>query len=395
MRSVRGVLDVCGGILLIAGTMIGVGMLAIPVATGPAGFIPATVLYLACWVFMLCTGLLMLEVCLWMPKESNLISMSQKLLGPLGKTACWVLYLFLFFAISVAHIASGGELVDYALGHRLPFWLNAIIYTALCALVVFAGIKVVEWGNLFLMAGIILSFFSFLVLTVGKVELPLLAHMEWAKAWGALPILFTAFTYQVIIPTLVDFFKRDVQKVRLCIFVGTSIPLVIYLIWEGVILGSVPPALLEHAAANGQTAVIPLREMTHHPEIFQVGQFFSFFTLTASFLALALSYVDFLADGFKVRKSQHHWNALLCLLVFIPPLIAVFLYQNVFLIALDYAGGISCAILFGLYPVLMAWKGRYRLRIDPATRQLPGGKPVLWALLAFLALELGVRAVDF
>src|SRR3989344_6702092 len=52
---------VVGGTLLIAGTAVGVGMLALPVATGPGGFIPSITIYLICWAFMLCTGLLLVE----------------------------------------------------------------------------------------------------------------------------------------------------------------------------------------------------------------------------------------------------------------------------------------------------------------------------------------------
>ena len=58
-----------GGTLLIAGTSIGVGMLALPVATASGGFIPSIVVYLICWLFMLSSGLLILEACIWMPKK--------------------------------------------------------------------------------------------------------------------------------------------------------------------------------------------------------------------------------------------------------------------------------------------------------------------------------------
>ena len=85
-----------GGTLLVAGTSLGVGMLALPVATASGGFIPAMVVYLICWIFMLCTGLLILEACIWMPKDANLITLSTRLLGKWGKASCWVLYLFSF-----------------------------------------------------------------------------------------------------------------------------------------------------------------------------------------------------------------------------------------------------------------------------------------------------------
>jgi len=85
------------GALLISGTAIGAGMLALPVVTGLGGFLPAMLLYFICWLFMACTGLLLLEVCLWMPNDANIITMSHHLLGPIGRACSWVLYLFLFY----------------------------------------------------------------------------------------------------------------------------------------------------------------------------------------------------------------------------------------------------------------------------------------------------------
>ncbi|HUD01475.1 MAG TPA: aromatic amino acid transport family protein, partial [Rhabdochlamydiaceae bacterium] len=61
MHIVRNLGHVVGGTLLIAATTIGVGMLGLPIATGPGGFVPATFVYILTWFFMLCTGLLLLE----------------------------------------------------------------------------------------------------------------------------------------------------------------------------------------------------------------------------------------------------------------------------------------------------------------------------------------------
>ncbi|MES2272690.1 MAG: aromatic amino acid transport family protein, partial [Chlamydiota bacterium] len=54
---------VFGGTLLVAGTSIGAGMLALPVVTASGGFLPALFVYFLCWLFMTCTGLLLLEIC--------------------------------------------------------------------------------------------------------------------------------------------------------------------------------------------------------------------------------------------------------------------------------------------------------------------------------------------
>ena len=88
MQIIRTFGHFSGGTLLVAGITLGVGMLALPVATAQAGFVPSMLTYLLCWLFMLCTGLLILEACIWMPKDSNLITMAAKLLGKGGKASC-------------------------------------------------------------------------------------------------------------------------------------------------------------------------------------------------------------------------------------------------------------------------------------------------------------------
>jgi tyrosine-specific transport protein len=380
---------VLGGTLLIAGTMVGVGMLALPVATGEGGFLPAAVIYILCWLFMLCTGLLLLEVCTWMPKDSNLITMAHRLLGPVGRNVCWVVYLFLFVTVMIAHVVGGGSVFSQFCGGSLPSWLCMVLYVIIFSPVVYLGTKWVDRLNITLMFGVAASYFLFIGVSYDKVDLSLLTRSDWSKAWLALPVLFTAFTFQVIIPTLMTYMQRDVKKVRLSIILGTSIPLVVYLIWEFLILGIVPADGLIDAAKKGQTAVAPLKELLQSPLVFTIGRSFAFFTMTTSYIALSLAYLDFLADGLKVQKKG--WKkAVLCLAVFIPPTLVAMTYPHIFISALSYAGGFSCAILFGLFPPLMAWVGRYIKKYE-RNPQIPGGKAFLAMLILFVLVELTVE----
>lgn len=387
---------VIGGAFLIAGTTIGVGMLALPVATAQAGFFPSVALYMLCWLFMLCTGLLTLEVCIWMPQDANFITMSRILLGRGGQAVVWIVYLFLFITVMIAHVAGGGDILQQIVGDWLPPWVAKVIYVALFAPVVYLGARTVDRFNLVLMAGLIISYFIFVIVAAPHIKMDLLARSNWAKVWWALPILFTAFTFQVIIPTLMSYMKRNVKKVRLAIFIGTTIPLGVYLLWQFLILGIVPAegeGSLREAAKLGQNAVMPLKTITHSPYLFNVGKSFAFFTLTASFLALALAFVDFLADGLKVDKSAVH-KLWLCLLVFVPPTVIALTYPHIFLIALSYAGGFSCAILFGLLPPVMTWVGRHVYHYHDDTRQLFGGKFFLTLLIIFVTFELAIEIAD-
>ena len=100
--------SVIGGILLIAGSCIGAGMLGLPILTGLCGFIPSIALLFSGWLFMTATALLLVEVNGWFPAQVNLLTMSNHTLGKWGKRVCWATYLFLFYAILVAYISGIG-----------------------------------------------------------------------------------------------------------------------------------------------------------------------------------------------------------------------------------------------------------------------------------------------
>lgn len=397
MHIIRNLGHVVGGTLLIAATTIGVGMLGLPVATGPGGFIPATAVYLLTWFFMLCTGLLLLEVCTWMPKEANLITMTHSLLGPIGRAVCWVVYLFLFFTAMIAHVSGGGstliDIVHSLFGVQLPASAAMVLYVLIFSPVVYLGTRSVDRFNLVMMVGVLITYLSFIILSVGKIDMNLLSYANWSRAWPALPVLFTAFTYQLIIPTLMTYMERDVRKVRLSIILGSSIPLVVYLIWEMIILGIIPAEGLLIAKQQGQTAVMPLKELLNNPWVFKIGSYFAFLVLTTSYIALALAFLDFVADGLKVKKVGFKKVAL-CLGIFIPPTVIALLYPGIFIKALEYAGGISCALLFGLLPPLMVWVGRYLKKMPGQTRQLPGGRLALVVLILFTCVELVLQVMN-
>src|SRR5438552_1817543 len=99
-----------GGVLLIVGTCIGAGMLALPIATAELGFIGSCILLVVCWLVMTYGALLLLEVNLWMPQNSNLISMAKATIGPSGQIISWVTYLLLLYSLLCAYIAGGSDL---------------------------------------------------------------------------------------------------------------------------------------------------------------------------------------------------------------------------------------------------------------------------------------------
>ncbi|MBA3957954.1 MAG: tyrosine transporter [Parachlamydiaceae bacterium] len=377
------------GVLLIAGTSIGGGMLALPVLTCLAGFLPAFVVYLLCWLFMASTGLILLEICCWMKADSNLVTMAEELLGWPGKACAWLLYLFLFYCLTVAYIVGCGSLVVEAFEGSIPGWLGALIFVILASPLIFVGARLVGRINVVLMFGLALSYLAFVVLGFKHINSEQLLEHNWSFVILALPIAFTAFAYHGIIPTLVTYMHRDIPRIRKAIMIGSFLPLIVYTIWQALILGIVPtcgPGGLEEALHLGHNAVYPLKYVLNSPTVYVLGQFFAFFALVTSFLGVSLGLADFLADGLSIKKSIGG-KVLLCVLVLLPPFFIAVTYPGIFLIALDYAGGFGCALLLGLLPILMVWSGRYNMGLK-GEYTFPGGKVVLLGLVAFVCLEL-------
>lgn len=380
--------SVLGGALLVAGTSIGGGMLALPVLTSVAGFLPSLAIYFLCWIFMASTGLLFLEIAQWMKGDANIISMASYTLGKPGRYFAWVLYLFLFYCLTVAYIVGCGNIVSELSNFAIPDWLAPLLFVLVFSPLIIMSTVLAGRLNIFLVGGLALSYLAFVIMGFSYVNTDLLRTADWSQSAKVLPIAFTSFAYQGIIPTLTTYMQKDIKKTRLAILIGSFIPLIAYIIWQWLILGIVPihgPGGLAEALQKGDNAVYPLHNFIANPSIYYIGQAFAFFALVTSFLGVALGLRDFLADGLQIKKNTQG-KLILALLVFTLPLIIAIIYPHIFLIALDYAGGFGCALLLGLLPILMVWVARYHFGKEE-NPQLPGGRLVLILLGAFVVFE--------
>jgi tyrosine-specific transport protein len=129
---------------------------------------------------------------------------------------------------------------------------------------------------------------------------------------------------------------------------GTSIALVIFLLWQWLIIGAIPKSILQETLMKGLPVTQALQTVTGRPYLFFIGQFFAFFALTTSLLGVCFSMVDFLSGVFDKWKLNRF---LLTLLTFCPPIICVLWNPQLFDKALCLAGGVGEAILNGFVPI--------------------------------------------
>lgn len=393
--------QVIGGILLVSGTAVGAGMLALPVSTGMAGFFPAIVLFIAYWLFMTFTALLFLEVNLWRKDETNLISMAKHTLGRWGEVVSWILYMFLLYALTTAYIAGSGptviESIQLLTGITLPYWMGPLPLMLIFGVSVYKGTKSVDYLNRFLMIGLIIAYFVLIFTLTPHVQKSMLMHMNWTNLTIGSSIVATSFGFHIIIPTLTQYFKRDVDKLRKVLLIGSFIPLVVYILWEFVTLGIIPlngsNSIIE-GYKRGDNGAFLVAEIIGHGWLGDIARGFSFFAIITSFLAVSMSLSDFLADGLKIKKNPKG-KFILYALTFLPPLFFSYMDPRAFLDALEYAGAYGVVLLLGLLPALMVWWGRYKKNLT-GPYQAPGGKLALVLTMLFsllvIVIEIGNRA---
>lgn len=347
-------------------------------------------------------ALLMLEVNMRLPAGSNIISMAKSTLGLPGQIIAWITYLFLLYTLLSAYI-SGGSDVFNSLLHKaninLPNWLTSIIFTGIFSLVVYKGIRSVDYVNRGLMFGK-LGVYVLLVAIISPHISTLGLTGGSARAFtGTLMILVTSFGFASIVPSLRDYFEDDIKTLRRVILFGSLIPLFCYIVWDAVIMGVISRegenGLL--SLMNSEHATSGLTDALHQSIQNQwIGGFFGFFTsicMITAFLGVSLGLFDFLADGLRFKKSGNQGKYTLAL-TFIPPLAVVLLKPGIYLSALSYAG-VCCVILLLLLPAIMAWKGRQQCLLSVSESHLVPGGNVTLATVGFIAIGLLIIALMY
>lgn len=394
-----------GATLLIAGSCIGAGMLGLPVLSGMAGFVPSIAMFVICWLYMVITGLLLLEVNLWFKQDVSIVSMAQSTLGKVGKAFAWGTFLFLFYSLNVAFIAGLGALfrdfVQDWTGTIIEPWMGSLLFILIFGIFTYLGVLAVDRCNQLMMAGLAITYVALVIIGSRYVDSNLLAHSNWKASILVIPAVILSFGYHNLIPSMTYYLQHDAKMLTRAIIIGSGLPLLCYLLWEWLILGIVPEGQFAQALSDQEMATQALRNTVGSSWVVDMGQYFAFFAIVTSFIGVALSFVDFLADGLRIKKTRMGRLLLVCL-VMIPPFLFSISYPAIFLTALRYAGGFGTVMLFGIMPALMVWVGRYKYQMK-GSQIVPGGRVTLLLVIllsvAVMALqlvqELGFLTVEF
>ncbi|WP_394250446.1 aromatic amino acid transport family protein [Vibrio profundi] len=352
---------VLGSTLIIAGTTIGAGMLALPLASAGIGFTTSLFIMFGLWILMAFTALLMVELHQYADSSATLHTLAEKILGPKGKFVASFAVMFLFYALCAAYIAGGGaqfnqRIADIA-GMELNGTITTIAFTLIVGIIVAIGTHSVDKVNRVLFTCkliamvLVLSFLAPNITSQYLLSMPL----QQGLIVSAIPVVFTSFGFHGSIPSIVKYLDGNVRSLRKVMIVGSALPLIIYVFWQSVTLGVVSQEQLLMDSSLG-ALLVSLSQTVQVSNLSHIVGVFADLALLTSFIGVSLGLFEFMGDSLSERLGSSK-RIKTALITFLPPLGFALFYPQGFIMALGYAA-IALAVLAVLLPALMVYKVR-------------------------------------
>lgn len=367
-----------GCVMMVVGSAIGAGILMLPTFTASSGFVLSAIIILLIWFLLTTTGLLYAKMSLALPKEScSFYSMSEKTLGFFGKTITWISCLLGLYLPLCGYMAAESSLVssliESVLSIKISGWLASGLFAVVLGTAVFWSTKAVDNLNrgLFSFKGFLLI--ATIALMLPQIDLSKLVtgqNIEQSKyLWAASPAFLCIFNYHFVIPSLRIYVGNKPKELKWIIILGTTISLIIYLLWVAATLGIIPlignnsfTTLARLGYDPGPSDLIRVvTAIAQNKWIAASINGFVNIAMTTSFLGVSLGLFDFIADGFK-RPNTRFGRLQTAGLTFVPPFLFAVFCPHGFNLAMSYS---ACfvAIICILLPTLMAYRMRKKTEL--------------------------------
>lgn len=374
---------ILGSILIVAGTAIGGGMLAMPIISAGVGFTSISLLMILIWIVMCYTAILLAKVYQYHDPDDGLNTLTYLHLGRTGSVITGISMLTLMYALVSAYIAGGSDLLRINLaalfGWHLSTQLSAVLFTLLFGGLVSFGARVVDICTKWLF-GIKLGFLLVVVLSLMpfvKSDYLLVAPEHQSFVWTAIPVILTSFGFHIVVPSLVRYLDGNLKHLKIALWGGSLLPLLVYIIWQMTMLGSVNPVVFKNILAtnSGLEGMLKAVGQISDSQDFQIPlNIFTIAALLTSFLGVALALYDYLRDFFKNNRLLKH-SFSISFSTFIPPLLFALYYPDGFIIALGYAA-VAVAITSLFIPALLFIK----------VKRLHDEKIGVWRIISFIGV---------
>ena len=351
-----------GSTLLVAGTMIGAGMLAMPLTSAGIGFGFTLVLLLGLWALLTFSALLFVELYQTAESDAGIGTLAEQYFGKAGRIIATAVLIIFLYALIAAYVSGGGSLLKDLLPESFGDKVSILLFTVIFGSFIVIGTHSVDKINRVLFFVMLAAFAVVLSLMLPEIKFDNLmaTPIDNALIISASPVFFTAFGFHGSIPSLNKYLGGNVKALRISILAGSAITLCAYILWQMSTHGLLTQneflqILKEDATLNG--LVKATLAITGSNVIAGAVKLFSTLALVTSFLGVGLGLLECIEDLLKRSFNISAGRISLGLMTFIPPLVFALFYPEGFILALGYAGQMF-AFYAVVLPVSLVWKAR-------------------------------------
>lgn len=351
-----------GSTLLVAGTMIGAGMLAMPLTSAGIGFGFTLVLLLGLWALLTFSALLFVELYQTAESDAGIGTLAEQYFGKTGRIIATAVLIIFLYALIAAYVSGGGSLLKDLLPESFGDKVSVLLFTVIFGSFIVIGTHSVDKINRVLFFVMLAAFAVVLSLMLPAIKFDNLmaTPIDNALIISASPVFFTAFGFHGSIPSLNKYLDGNVKALRISILVGSAITLCAYILWQMSTHGLLTQneflqILKDDATLNG--LVKATLAITGSNIIAGAVKLFSTLALVTSFLGVGLGLLECIEDLLKRSFNISAGRISLGLMTFIPPLVFALFYPEGFILALGYAGQMF-AFYAVVLPVSLVWKAR-------------------------------------
>ena len=289
----------------------------------------------------------------------NYPSLYKQYLGTAGKWVAVFANLIILYGLLTAYLTGITTIVTNLFHISIPHIWIMLIFFAIVTVISMAGIEAISKYIALLVVAKCAVFVVLIFMAGGGIRMENLSHMDLALFSCGIPILVTAFHFHNIIPAICQTLKWDFKIIKRTMLIGMAMGFAMNASWLLIGIGVLPldssPVGLINAFIKNLPATIPLSEAIHSKTFQILALFFAVVAITTAYLANGMGLIGFMDDLIFHRLGKT--NPLFSrALAFLPPLAISILYPDLFLKAIDIAGGFGIVTLFGILPSIIALK---------------------------------------
>jgi len=348
---------------VMVGTGMGAGVLGIPYVAAQVGFFVTLVYIILLGLIILALNLYMGEISLRTKGKHQTPGYAEKYLGRKGKILLEFATVFGIYAAIIAYLLGMGESLSYLLFNNLNYTVPiGILIGLVMSFLLWRGLKALKRFEKIGVGIILLLLFVIFVIFIKDVNLANLYYFNAANLFLPFGVILFALTSFHAVPEIEMILTRSEKLMKKTLIIGTTIPIIFYILFAFVVVGF-------RGFATPEIATLALG-----PVFILLGMF----TMFTSYLSLGNALEDNLKFDEKMKRKTAWFLAAI-----VP--IGIFLITRLFeyfsFIKILTIGGVVSTGLLAVIILFMTKKAKKH-----GNRKPEYSIPINWFVIGALSL---------